>query len=116
MTFVINTLIAAFVIAFVSWFSGRSPIIAGLIAALPLSTLLILPMSQIQHGNTENTFLLAKSIFLGIPVSLMFFVPFLFSERLNLSFWRLYGLGCFLLAIGVFLYWLVSRSLFPGSE
>jgi hypothetical protein len=115
MTFAINTLIAALMISFVSWLSGRSPTLAGLVAALPLSTMLILPMSQIQHGDSENTYVLAKSIFLATPVALMFFLPFLFSERLGLSFWRLYLLGSGLLIGSFFLYRFVVRAIFPSS-
>lgn len=110
MSFVVNTILAAVVIAFVSWLSGRSPILAGVIAALPLSTLIILPMSQAQYGNSGNTYLLAKSIFLAIPVTLLFFVPFLFEHRLGLSFWKLYALGCALLLSGFAVFRLVARA------
>ena len=115
MTFVANTLFAALMIAFVSWLSGRSPTLAGVIAALPLSTMLLLPMSQLQHGDSENTFLLARTIFLATPVALLFFVPFLFSERLGLPFWKLYGLGCGLLAIGLVCYRLGTKAFFPEA-
>ena len=115
MTFVLNTFIAAVVISFVAWLSGRSPILAGLIAALPLSTMLILPMSQLQHGDTENTYLLAKSIFVATPVALTFFVPFLLSNRLALPFWKLYLLGCVFLLLAFLIYRFVARVLFPAS-
>ncbi len=115
MTFLLNTLVAAVVIAFVSWLSGRSPILAGLIAALPLSTMLILPMSQLQHDNTENTYLLARSIFLATPVALTFFVPFLLADRLLWSFWQLYLLGCALLLVSFFVYRIAARLLFSGA-
>jgi hypothetical protein len=44
--------------------------------------------------------LLAKSIFAAIPVTMAFFVPFLLSERLGLSFWQAYGLGVLTLCLG----------------
>lgn len=116
MTFVANTLFAALVIAFVSWLSGRNPILSGLIAAMPLSTMLILPLSQAQHGDAENTVLLAKSIFLATPVALLFFVPFLLAERLALPFWKLYAMGVGLLLAGFWLYRLATRMLFPEAE
>ncbi len=109
MTFAFNTLFAAVVIAFVSWLSGRSPTIAGLIAAMPLSSMLILPMSQLQHGSTENTTELARSILFAVPVACLFFLPFLFAERLGLSFWRLYGVGMGLTFVGAVAYRWLTR-------
>jgi hypothetical protein len=46
----------------------------------------------------------AKSIFVAVPISLVFFVPFLFSEKLNLGFWTCYSIGIGLLAIGYFVH------------
>jgi hypothetical protein len=57
-------------------------------------------MSYLQHGNAGNTLILAKSIFAAIPVTMAFFVPFLLSERLGLSFWQAYGLGVLTLCLG----------------
>jgi len=116
MTFVANTLFAALVIAFVSWLSGRSPTLAGVIAALPLSTMLILPMSQLQHGSAENTYLLARNIFIATPVALLFFVPFLVADRLGLSFWKLYALGVAALAVGLIVYRFAGQLLFPETD
>jgi len=97
---ILNIIISACVIAFAAWLSGRLPGIAGFIVALPLATMLLLPMSQLQHGESENTILLAKSIFAAVPITLVFFVPFLLSGRLGLSFWQAYGLGCLALILG----------------
>jgi len=40
----------------------------------------------------------------GVPVSLLFFVPFLLAEKLNISFWQSYSAGVGLLIIGFFLH------------
>ena len=116
MTFVLNTLFAASVIAFVSWLSGRAPVIAGLIAALPLSTMLILPLSQAQYEDVENTVVLARSIFLATPITLLFFVPFLFADRLQWPFWKLYGSGFALLVAGFLVFRLLARLFFADSD
>jgi hypothetical protein len=100
MIFVVRVLLSALIISFVAWLSGRFPITAGFIAALPTTTMLVLPMSYLQHGNAGNTMLLAKSIFAAIPVTMAFFVPFLLSGRLGLSFWQAYGLGVLMLCLG----------------
>ncbi len=82
-----NIILSASVIAFASWLSGRFPGTAGFIIALPLATMLVLPLSHLQHGGGgENTILLAKSIFVAVPVTLAFFIPFLLSGKLGLSF------------------------------
>lgn len=109
MTCVIRALVAALVVSFASWLSGRFPVTAGFIVALPLTTMLVLPMSYLQHGSAGNTMLLAKSIFAAIPVTMAFFVPFLFSGRLGLSFWQAYSLACLVLCLGFFAHRAVAR-------
>ena len=116
MTFVLNTLFAAIVIAFVSWLSGKAPVVAGLIAALPLSTMLILPLSQAQYGDVENTVVLARSIFLATPITLLFFVPFLFANRLQWPFWKLYLAGFGLLVAGFLVFRLVAPLFVASSK
>jgi hypothetical protein len=111
MSFVLRVLVAALLISFVAWLSGRFPITAGFIAALPTTTMLVLPMAYLQHGDAGNTMLLAKSIFAAIPVTMAFFVPFLLSGRLGLSFWQAYGLACLVLCLGFLVHRAVVRPL-----
>lgn len=112
MTFVLNIVVSASVISLAAWLSRRVPTLAGFIVALPLASLLALPLSFHQHGDAQASILLAKSIFLAIPVSLMFFLPFLVSGRFGLSFWQAYGLGCVALVVGFGLHRLVTRMFF----
>lgn len=110
-----NLLFSATVIALAAWLSRTYPVLAGFIIALPLTTMLVLPLSHVQHDNPQNTFLLAKSIFIAIPVSLTFFVPFLVAPRLGLNFWQAYGAGCALLAVGYFVHQAVASSFFQSG-
>jgi hypothetical protein len=112
MTFVLNVGISAFVIAFVAWLSGRFPTTAGFVIALPLATMVVLPLSYLQHGSPETSVLLARSIFVAIPISLTFFLPFLLAGRLGLSFWQAYALGCLALPAGFVAHRFVTRWLF----
>ena len=112
MTLAMNVLISALLISFASWLSGRFPTAAGFVVAMPVTTMIVLPLSQLQHGSTENTVVFAKSILLAIPITILFFVPFLVAGRLSLSFWHAYALGCLLLPCGYFLHRLVARVLF----
>lgn len=100
MTFWINLIIAASAISLSSWLSGRSPTLAGFLVAMPLASLLVLPMSFLEHRDAAASIHLAQSIFVAIPVSLLFFLPFLVAERVGLSFWQAYGLGALALPLG----------------
>jgi hypothetical protein len=112
LTFALNVLVSALVIASASWLSGRLPTLAGFLVALPLSTMLVLPLSYQEHGSAEASILLAKSILVAVPISLAFFLPFLLAGRLGLSFWQAYALGCVALLVGFLLHRLVTRVLF----
>ena len=115
MQFLLNAVLTGCLIAFASWLSGRSPLLAGFFVALPLSTSIVLPMSYLEHGSLVNTVLLAKSIALAIPVTLTFFVPFLLVERLGLGFWQAYPLAFVCLAVGFVLHQLVTRLIGGAS-
>ena len=99
-----KTFLSAILISFVSWLSGFKTELAGFLTALPLTTLLALFFSQAQYNNSDQTVAYAKSVFVAIPVTLLFFVPFLLAEKLNLNFWVCYTLGIFLLGIGYFIH------------
>lgn len=96
--------IAAILISFVSWLSGKKTGLAGFLTALPLTTLLALAFSYLEWGDAKQSVEYAKSIFVAIPVSLLFFVPFLLAEKLSLSFWSCYVSGVVLLGLGYFIH------------
>ncbi len=102
--FVLNILISATAISVASWLSGRFPVIAGFVVALPLSTMLVLPLSRLQHGPGVDTPELATSILIAVPVTLVFLVPFAVMDRVGLSFPGAYALACAWLVVGYFLH------------
>ncbi|MDE1152291.1 MAG: hypothetical protein PW788_07125 [Micavibrio sp.] len=99
---IVKIAISAVVIAFASWLSNKRPDLAGFIIALPLSSLLVLAFSYAEYNNAEASVNFAKSILVAVPLSLLFFVPFLFAKELKLGFWALYGIGFLLLVAGYF--------------
>ena len=104
-----KVLFSACVVAFVSWLSGKRPELAGFLVALPLLTLLVLPLSYIEYQNPDNAVRFAHSIMTAIPISLMFFVPFLFAHKIPGGFWTLYLSGIACLTAGYFLHrWLMD--------
>ncbi len=111
MIFLSKIFLAAFVIAFASWLSGKKPELSGFIIALPLASIVAIAFSFLEHKNTENTVIFAKSILVGVPVSYIFFLPFFFAKNLNMNFWLIYGLGIFLLVIGYFVHKYITNLL-----
>ena len=109
MLVLLNTLISAVVIGVVAWISRRYPSTAGFIVALPLATMLVLPLAYLQHRDADSVFDMAKSILVALPITLLFFIPFLMKDRL--SFWGAYAIGCALLPLGYFLHRAVLRAL-----
>ena len=101
---ILKIIIAALVIAFASWLSGKKPEIAGFIVALPIASLLALIFSYLEHRDAEATITFAKSILVGVPVSYLFFLPFFFADKLGNSFWLSYLTGLALLVVGFFLH------------
>lgn len=96
--------ISAILISFVTWLSGKKIGLAGFLTALPLTSLIALAISQLEWQDSAQTVEYAKGIFFAIPVSTMFFVPFLFSNKFNLNFWTCYFIGVLLLIIGYFIH------------
>src|SRR3990170_3220145 len=95
----VKILVSACIIAFASWLSHKKPELAGFIIALPLSTLLVLLFSYAEYQDAAASVKFAKSIFTAIPMSLLFFVPFLAAEKIPVGFWGLYALGLAFLVI-----------------
>lgn len=104
-------ILAAVLISFVSWLSGKKTGLAGFITALPLTTLLALAFSHLEWGNSEQSVEYAKSVFVAIPVSLLFFIPFLMAQKFNLGFWTCYSSGVVLLGAGYFVHNFVVKFL-----
>lgn len=102
--------LSACVIAFASWLSGKRPDLAGFIIALPIMTLLVLPFSQAEYQDAEISVNFAKSIMLAVPLSLTFFVPFLFAKYYQtimpqeFVFWGIYVSGILCLIASYFLH------------
>ena len=104
MIFLAKVILAALVIAFASWLSGKKPELSGFIIALPIASIIAIAFSYLEHRNAENTIIFSKSILVGVPVSYIFFLPFFFAKNLNMNFWFIYGLGLILLVIGYFVH------------
>ena len=78
LSFALKVLFSGLIIAFASWLSVKKPILAGFIIALPLMSLISIFFSYLEHKDMEKTITFSKSILVGVPASLTFFIPFFF--------------------------------------
>ena len=108
-SFFVKVLVSSIIISFASWLSFKKPQISGFIVALPLVSIISLAFSFLEHQDKDKTILFAKSIVIGIPASLLFFVPFFFSKMLNLNFWTTYMLGLVFLVLGFYIHKFITQ-------
>ena len=110
--FISKFVLSALLIAFTSWLAGRKPALAGFILALPLTSLIAIAFVQTEWRDPQKSVEFTKSIFVSVPLSLVFFIPFLFAKQIKISFWELYGLGLVLLVMS----YGIHRYIFSGND
>ena len=103
--------ISACVIAFSAWLSDKRPELAGFLIALPIGTMLVLAFSFAEYNDPVASVRFAKSILAAIPMSLLFFVPFLLADKIPVGFWGLYAIGVGLLAVGYFTHTFIMKHI-----
>jgi hypothetical protein len=109
MLIVLNTLVSALIIGVAAWLSRRYPTTAGFFIALPVATMLVLPLAYLQHKDPGSAFQMARSILVALPITVLFFIPFLMRDRF--SFWGAYAMGCALLPVGYWVHRAIMRVL-----
>ena len=102
MLFWIKVFISSFIIAGASHLAGKKPVLAGFILALPLVSILSLVLAYWEHRDMQKVNEFAISILAAVPLSLLFFVPFVANRWLKLNFLFSMSLGfvCLALAYG----------------
>ena len=104
MFFVFKVLVSALVIALAAWLSGKLPRAAGFLVALPLSTMLVLPLAYLEHHDLEKVTALAKSVLIALPGIVIFLLPFIFGNRWGWPFWVSYVMAVLWLIPAFFLH------------
>jgi hypothetical protein len=104
--FVVKVLVAAVIIGIAAEVAKRNPFWGAILIALPLTS--ILAMSWLYADTRDNALLtqFARDVFVIVPVSLVFFVPFLLETKTRFGFVPNMGIGLVLLAVSV---WLLRR-------
>jgi len=108
---VLKVLIVASVIVFTSWLAQKKPALAGFIIALPIASMLALIFTYAETRDSGAAITFAKSIFVAVPISYLFFLPFFVSDKLKLDFIGTYVLGLILLILGYFIHQYIMKLL-----
>ena len=110
MAFILKTVLASLIISTASWLAGKRPGLAGFIISLPLTSMLGILFSYAEYKDMAKINEFAKSIFILVPLSLVFFLPFLLNKWCKMNFGMTYFLGIALLGAAYTLF-----SLFGGK-
>ena len=84
--FVIKIVVSALIIAGVSELAKRMPSFGGLIAAMPLTTLLSLIWLYVDTGDYELAHAFTRSVLFAIVPTIFFFITALYLFRRGTSF------------------------------
>lgn len=99
MIFFLKTIVAGLLISFASWLAGKKPVLAGFIIALPLTSVIAILFSYAQYRDMDRINRFAQSIFVAVPLSLTFFVPFLLNRWVKMNFAATFLLSISCLAV-----------------
>jgi len=97
---ILKILLSASIIAGISWYAGKNPSLAGFLIALPILSVLAISFSYFQYRDMEKINQFASSIVVSIPLSLLFFIPFILNRWLKWGFFPIVLLGFILLFVG----------------
>jgi hypothetical protein len=107
--FVVNGVIAGFVVVAVSEVARRYPRVADVILAVPLVVFAVYAFMYLRVPELAPITRMARQMLILVPLSLTFFVPIAFAERLHLTFWPAFTMGLALVTASVGTYlWLTA--------
>lgn len=102
--FVITKIIvSAIIIAVITEISKRSVSIGGLVAAMPILT--IIALFWFYWEKKDNIFMadFTKSVLAGFPMTIMFFIPTIYMFKKGYNFWLTLFVGLVCLIVGAYL-------------
>ena len=98
---VVNGMVAGFVVVAVSEVARRYPRVAEVILAVPLVVFAVYAVIYNQVPELGPISKMARQMLVLVPLSLTFFVPLAFADRLHLTFWPAYLIGLALVTVSV---------------
>ena len=99
--FVVNGVLAGFVVVAVSEVARRYPRVADVILAVPLVVFAVYALMYLRTPDLAPIARMARQMLVLVPLSLTFFVPLAFAERLHLTFWAAFAMGLALVTASV---------------
>lgn len=110
MLFWIKVLVSSLVIAGASHLAGRKPMLAGLVVAFPIISMLSLIWAYVEHRDMRQLNDFAISILVAVPLSLTFFIPFLANRWLKMNFFMTFTFGILCLSVAYGLSYYLARK------
>ena len=101
---VVNGLVAGFVVVVVSEIAQRYPRVADVILAVPLVVFAVYAVMYMRSPELAPISRMARQMLVLVPLSLPFFVPLAFADRLALTFWPAFAIGLALVTATVSMY------------
>lgn len=101
--FLLKVAVSALVVAFASELAKRDSFWGALLVALPLTSILAISWLYAETRDNNQVTRLARDIFLLVPGSLLFFLPFLLESKTRLGFFPnlTLGIGIMIVAMWV---------------
>ena len=99
--FVMNGVLAGFVVVAVSEIARRYPRVADVILAVPLVVFAVYALMYLREPDLAPIARMARQMLILVPLSLTFFVPLAFAERFHLAFWPAFTLGLTFVLVSV---------------
>jgi len=99
--FVVNGVLAGFVVVAVSEVARRSPRVADVILAVPLVVFAVYAIMYLRQPDLAPIARMARQMLVLVPLSLTFFVPVALAERLHLAFWPAFAMGLAFVTVSV---------------
>lgn len=104
-----NGLLAGFIVVAVGEVARRYARVADVILAVPLVVFAVYAVMYLQTPDLAPISRMARQMLVLVPLSLPFFVPLAFADRLHLAFWPAFGIGLALVTVSVSTYlWLTA--------
>ena len=104
-----NGVVAGFIVMTVSEVARRYPRVADVILAVPLVVFAVYAVMYLRTPDLAPISRMARQMLVLVPLSLTFFVPLAFADRLHLTFWPAFAIGLATVTVAVSAYlWLTA--------
>ncbi len=102
-------LVSAVIIVALSELARRHAVLSGLLAAMPLTTLLVILWVYVDTRNVAKIEAFSQSVLWALLPTAFFFVALVVALKRGLSFWPALGLSMGLWMVGAFIHlWLLG--------